>query len=94
GGGSLFVSGKLRGLIGVPWYVVHGVDDATVSVEESRKMVEAGRKLGIEIQFEEVVGGDHFNVVVPALPKIFDWFAKQVRPETADRTSAKSSTSP
>ncbi|MFZ4627979.1 MAG: alpha/beta fold hydrolase [Blastocatellia bacterium] len=94
GGGSLFVSGKLRGLIGVPWYVVHGVDDATVSVEESRKMVEAGRKLGIEIQFEEVVGGDHFNVVVPALPRIFDWFAKQARPQPAGPTSAKSSTSP
>jgi len=94
GGGSLFVSGKLRGLIGVPWYVVHGVDDATVSVEESRKMVAAGRKLGIEIQFEEVVGGDHFNVVVPALPKIFDWFAKQARPQPAAAAPARSSTSP
>lgn len=94
GGGSLFVTGKLRGLIGVPWYVVHGVEDATVSVEESRKMVAAGRKLGIEIQFEEVVGGDHFNVVVPALPKIFDWFAKQARPQPAAPVPARSSTSP
>jgi dipeptidyl aminopeptidase/acylaminoacyl peptidase len=78
----------------VPWYVVHGVEDATVSVEESRKMVAAGRKLGIEIQFEEVVGGDHFNVVVPALPKIFDWFAKQARPQPAAPVPARSSTSP
>jgi predicted esterase len=91
GGGSLFVTGKLRGLIEVPWYVIHGVDDATVSVEESRKMVEAGRKLGIEIQFEEILGGDHLNVVVPALPKIFDWFAKQARPLPAAQSSAKPS---
>jgi hypothetical protein len=37
-------------------------------------MVAAGRRLGIEIRFDEIAEGDHFNVFGPALKEIFAWF--------------------
>lgn len=58
----------------IPQYVVHGDNDKTVNVQSSRTMVEAGRKLGAEIKFVEVPDGGHNDVVVPALPGIFEWF--------------------
>ena len=77
--GSILIQSKLKRLINVPWLVTHGVDDRTVPIEESRRMVTAGRRLGIEIRFDEVAGGDHFNVFGPALRGIFAWFDKQRR---------------
>jgi predicted peptidase len=74
GGGNPLVIAKLKGITNVPWIVVHGDKDPTVSVEESRKMVKAGEALGIKIKYMEVPGGDHGNVVVPAFKDIFDWF--------------------
>ena len=74
GGGSFLITAKLRQIKHIPWIVTHGTRDATVPVEESRKMVQAGLKLGIKIKFNEIAGGDHFNVVVPAFKEIFDWF--------------------
>ena len=51
----------------VPAIVIHGDHDPTVSVEESRRMVQALQKLGAEVKYIEVPGGNHVNVV--ALPK-------------------------
>jgi predicted esterase len=66
----------------IPQFVVHGDADPTVSVEESRRMVKAAKDLGIEIQYIEVPGGDHSNVVVPNFKPIFDWFdAHRRRPQ-------------
>jgi predicted peptidase len=58
----------------IPQFVVHGDADPTVSVEESRRMVKAGRDLGAEVQYVEVPGGDHSSVAVPHFKQIFDWF--------------------
>ncbi|HZF38723.1 MAG TPA: hypothetical protein VE715_07860, partial [Blastocatellia bacterium] len=56
----------------------------TVHVEESRKMVKAGKELGVEIKYIEVPGGNHGNVVVPAFKDIFDWFdAHKRQPKAA-----------
>jgi predicted esterase len=84
GGGTPFSRPKLKAISHVPWIVVHGDNDPTVPVEESRKMVKAGKELGAEINYIEVPGGNHSDIVVPALKDIFDWFdAHKRRPKAA-----------
>jgi predicted peptidase len=84
GGGTPFSTPKLKAITHVPWIVVHGDNDPTVPVEESRKMVKAGKELGVEIKYIEVPGGNHGDVVVPAFKDIFDWFdAHKRRPKAA-----------
>ncbi|MGH9751941.1 MAG: prolyl oligopeptidase family serine peptidase [Blastocatellia bacterium] len=84
GGGTPFSRPKLKAITHVPWIVVHGDKDPTVPVEESRKMVRAGKELGVEIKYIEVPGGNHGDVVVPAFKEIFDWFdAHKRRPRAA-----------
>ena len=66
----------------IPQYVVHGDDDRTVSVTQSRTMVEAGRKAGAEIVYVEVAGGSHVSVAAPAFGAMLDFFARQKRAES------------
>jgi dipeptidyl aminopeptidase/acylaminoacyl peptidase len=65
----------------VPAYVVHGDDDRTVPVAQSRNMVEAGKKAGAEIVYVEVPGGSHVSVAAPAFGAMLDFFARQKRAE-------------
>jgi predicted peptidase len=58
GGGTPFSRPKLKAITHIPWVVVHGDNDPTVPVEESRKMVKAGKELGVEIKYIEVPGGN------------------------------------
>jgi predicted esterase len=88
GGGMPQVLLKLKDIARIPWIVIHGDKDPTVSVEESRRMVKAGKELGIEIKYNEVPGGDHSNIVVPAFKEIFDWFdAHKRQPKAAAKAA-------
>ncbi len=58
----------------IPEYVVHGSADTVAPVKNSRDMVDAAKKLGIEIQYKEIPDGDHTGVFVPNVPQIFEWF--------------------
>ncbi|MGH9176449.1 MAG: alpha/beta hydrolase-fold protein, partial [Vicinamibacterales bacterium] len=58
----------------IPQIVVHGDADPTVNVSGSRNMVEAMKKLGVDHLYIEVPGGNHLNMVVPNIPKVFDFF--------------------
>jgi predicted esterase len=88
GGGMPQVVAGLKMIAHIPWLVVHGDKDPTVPVEESRKMVKAGRELGIEIKYNEVPGGNHGNIVVPAFKEIFDWFdAHKRQPKAAAKAA-------
>ena len=58
----------------IPQIVVHGDADPTVNVSGSRRMVEAMKKLGVDHTYIEVPGGNHLDIVVPNLPKVFDFF--------------------
>lgn len=89
GGGNPLVVAKLKAITNVPWIVVHGDKDPTVSVEESRKMVKAGKELGIEIKYLEVPGGDHSSIAVPAFKDIFDWFDAHKRQPAGAKAAAK-----
>jgi dienelactone hydrolase len=57
-----------------PQFIVHGDADATVTVERSRSMVAALKKLGVEYQYIEVPGGTHGNIITPNLKGMFDFF--------------------
>ena len=74
GGGNPAGMVKIRH---IPQYVVHGDDDRTVAVSQSRNMVEAGKKAGAEIVYVEVPGGSHTSVAAPAFAAMLDFFARQ-----------------
>ncbi|HJQ24479.1 MAG TPA: alpha/beta fold hydrolase [Blastocatellia bacterium] len=76
----------------VPQLLVHGDADRTVPVERSRLIVAAGKKLGAEVKYIEVPGGDHGSVVAPHFKDVFDWFdAHKRKPnEAAAAAGAKS----
>jgi poly(3-hydroxybutyrate) depolymerase len=74
GGGSPAGMAQIRQ---IPEYVVHGDDDRTVSVTQSRTMVEAGKKAGADIVYVEVPGGSHTSVAAPAFGAMLDFFARQ-----------------
>lgn len=58
----------------IPQLVVHGDNDPTVPVDRSRVMVAEGKKLGVDIKYIEVPGGDHGSVVAPTFKDVFEWF--------------------
>ena len=76
GGGNAAGMVKIKG---IPQFVVHGDDDRTVNVSQSRTMVEAGKKAGAEITYVEVPGGSHTGVAAPAFPKIIDFFLQHAK---------------
>ena len=59
---------------GIPEFVVHGDNDATVNVAGSRTMVAAAKALGVDVRYIEVPGGNHTNVVEPNFEGMFEWF--------------------
>ena len=76
----------------IPQLLVHGDADRTVPVERSRTIVAAGKKLGAEVKYIEVPGGDHGSVVAPHFKDVFDWFDahKRKASEAAAAAGAKS----
>jgi predicted esterase len=81
---------KMDRIARIPELVVHGDADNTVSVQRSREMVEAGKKLGVEIKYIEVPGGSHVSVAVPAIGPIFEWFdAHRRKTENAKAAAGK-----
>ena len=63
----------------IPMYVVHGDNDRTVAVTQSRVMVEAAKQAGANVVYVEVKGGGHGDVVAPQLGPMLDFFARQKR---------------
>jgi predicted esterase len=76
GGGNPADMVKIRD---IPEYVVHGDDDRTVNVSQSRTMVAAGKKAGANITYVEVPGGSHVSVAAPQMGHMLDFFVKQSR---------------
>ncbi len=74
GMGSPMLAERMKG---IPQFVVHGDDDATVNVSGSRNMVAALKKAGANVTYLEIPGGSHTDVVVPNLPKAFEFLAAQ-----------------
>jgi predicted peptidase len=74
GTGAPSLAANMKGL---PQMVVHGDDDSTVNVSGSRNMVAELKKLNANVTYIEVPGGSHTDVVVPNLPKAFEFLAAQ-----------------
>jgi predicted peptidase len=72
--------GAVERMKAIPQIVVHGDADPTVSVSGSRAMVAELKRLGAEVAYIEVPGGNHADVVVPNLPKVFEFLAAHRRP--------------
>jgi poly(3-hydroxybutyrate) depolymerase len=68
------VASNARVIGGIPQFVVHGDADPTVAVGGSRVMVAALKGVGADVQYVEVPGGDHVNVVEPNFSAMFDFF--------------------
>lgn len=63
----------------IPQFVVHGDADPTVAVAQSRAMVDAMKKAGLDVVYIEVPGGTHNDIVAPNLGVAFDFFDKKRR---------------
>jgi len=68
---------------GIAQIVVHGDRDNTVNVNGSRAMVAEMKKLGVDVTYIEVAGGTHLDVVMPNLPKVFEFLATRRRQAAA-----------
>jgi len=66
----------------LPIWVFHGADDPVVSVEASRRMVEALRELGADVQYTEYEGVGH-NAWDPAYAEqaLMPWLLSHRRPK-------------
>lgn len=71
GGGNPVSVEKMKA---IPEIVVHGDADDVVPVMSSRMMVEAMKKLGVDVKYIEVPGGNHINVAGTNMAAIFDFF--------------------
>ncbi len=70
----------------IPQFVVHGDADPTVPVGGSRVMIAALKTVGAELQYIEVPGGNHTNVVEPNFGAMLDFFDRfPRRPATTPR---------
>jgi predicted esterase len=58
----------------IPEIVVHGDADDVVPVGGSRSMVAEMKKLGVDVNYIEVKGGNHISVAGPNMAAIFDFF--------------------
>jgi predicted esterase len=76
GGGN---PAAMKKIAHIPELVVHGDDDKTVPVSNSRAMVAAAKEAGAEVKYVEVPGGSHISVVAPTFKDVFDWFDTHAR---------------
>lgn len=63
----------------IPQFVVHGDADPTVGVNGSRSMVARMRELEMTVEYIEVPGGNHSDVVAPNFPGLFEFFDAHVK---------------
>jgi predicted esterase len=68
-----------EGMKELPQFVVHGDADNTVNVSGSRNMVAELKKRNASVIYIEVPGGGHTDVVVPNLPRAFEFLTVQRR---------------
>jgi predicted esterase len=65
---------------GIPQFIVHGDADPTVNVGGSRTMVAALKAFSAPVEYIEVPGGNHSNVVQPNLAAMVQFFNAHRKP--------------
>jgi predicted peptidase len=86
GGGNAAGMEKIKH---IPQIVFHGDNDKTVNVQQSRSMVEAAKKLSVNVKYVETPGGNHNDVFVPAVPQMFEFFNQHRRAKPAAAASGQ-----
>jgi predicted esterase len=76
GGGDPKDEVKLRH---IPQFIVHGANDQTVPVAQSRAMAEAARQAGAAVVYVEVPGAGHYDAAIGQFGPMLDFFARQAR---------------
>jgi poly(3-hydroxybutyrate) depolymerase len=64
----------------IPVIVVQGDQDKLVKVDIARRWVDKMKDLKMDYEYIEVAGGDHVNVAMQNMPKIFEFFNKHQKP--------------
>ena len=73
GGGMAWNTGVLR----MPVWVFHGVEDPTVDVFHSDEMVEKLKKAGREVRYDRMEGVQHRAWEQACRPEVLDWLLQQ-----------------
>ncbi len=76
GGGDPHGMAKIRH---IPQYIVHGANDQTVPVAQSRAMAQAARQGHAEVVYVEVPGAGHYDAVIGQFGPMMDFFARQAK---------------
>jgi pimeloyl-ACP methyl ester carboxylesterase len=63
----------------IPQYIVHGANDQTVPVAQSRAMAEAARQAHAEVVYVEVPGAGHYDAAIGQFGPMLDFFAQQAQ---------------
>src|SRR5262245_13806383 len=63
----------------IPVFVVHGDNDTAVKVASARQCVEKLKEQKIVYEYLEIAGGGHGDVIGTGMPKIFEFFERQLR---------------
>jgi predicted esterase len=84
GTGSPALVEKMRA---IPEIVVHGDADDIVPINGSRAMVAEMKKLGVDVKYIEVPGGNHINVAGSNMAAIFDFFDAHKKAQGAAASS-------
>lgn len=90
GGGN---PGGMSKISHIPQLVIHGDNDKTVPVERSRVMVEAAKKLNVELKYIEIPKGDHITVALRTFKDVFDWFDTHSRASKNEKAATAGSKS-
>ena len=67
----------------IPVILVQGDQDRLVPVESARRWAEQMKKHEMTYEYIEVAGGNHVDVAMKNMERIFDFFAKHQRKSTA-----------
>lgn len=71
-----------------PTFIMHGDADDLVPVQQSREIVEAFRKVGVEAELVVKPGAGHGWPTIPAdLARFADWFDRHLKPATATKAA-------
>lgn len=64
----------------IPIILIQGDQDKLVPVASVRRWAEQMKKLDMKYEYLEIAGGDHINVAMQNMPKIFEFFNKHQKP--------------
>jgi hypothetical protein len=69
----------IENLFNIPVYVIQGKYDEDPPVEQAREAVENARRIGVKLDYHEIVDGAHVYFATHPLPEFFKFFRGKTR---------------